>query len=86
MYYYMGHFSKFLPPGSVRVHWSLTGSKPYPVEIATFITPHNETVLIAMNFGDQPYDFLLQDNDIQGATAHVTVPPHSIKTLVYNTK
>lgn len=41
MFYALGHFSRFLPPGSRRVHHKLTGKSNVGVDldVASFLTP-----------------------------------------------
>ncbi|CAG2180152.1 unnamed protein product, partial [Oppiella nova] len=45
-YYALAHFSKFLPPGSVRVDTTSTGSK---ASVAAFRRPDNSVAVIVVN-------------------------------------
>eukprot|EP00731_Ephydatia_muelleri_P027239 Em0019g112a len=57
-YYYVGHISKFVPRGSVRISSSVEGSA---LECIAFLTPESEVVVVAMNTGDSPITFKLLD-------------------------
>ena len=98
-YYYMGHFrsvpiewgsrgrvllplyfsSKFVSPGSVRVGVSASTND---LESTAFVTPANETVVIVLNRQDSATTYKLLDR-LSGKAARITVPAHSIQTLVY---
>lgn len=79
-YYYVGQFSKYVPEGSVRIGWELTGQNTTLVETTSFVTPNGTTVVVAMNTADAAATFTLQD---QGEVADVTIPAHGIATLQY---
>ncbi len=38
-YWYLGHFSRFLPPGSVRLQTTVSGSGAADVQATTFVQP-----------------------------------------------
>ncbi|KAL5463704.1 hypothetical protein EMCRGX_G032629 [Ephydatia muelleri] len=80
-YYYVGHISKFVPRGSVRISSSVEGSA---LECIAFLTPESEVVVVAMNTGDSPITFKLLDIVAgQPEAVKVTALPHSIQTFVY---
>ena len=91
-YYYMGHVSKFIPPGSVRVGLATVGGSggaapanasaaPTAVLATAAVTPAGGTVVVAMNQGDEAAPITLADP--ARGTASATLPPHSIATFVY---
>ena len=54
MWYVLSHFSKFLPPGSVRLEhkqqvYNATGKEPENLHTVCFRTPDGRNVLIALN-------------------------------------
>ncbi len=38
-YWYLGHFSRYLPPGSVRLQTQVTGAGAENVQVTTFVQP-----------------------------------------------
>ena len=78
-YWYVGHFSKYVPQGSRRIGWALEGDAAN-VEATAFLTPSDEVVAVVMNTGDAAQSIKLSDC---GATAAVDLPAHSIQTLRY---
>ena len=78
-YYYMGHVSKYVPGGSVRI--GLHASNENAVIATAMKTPDGKTVVIAMNPFDGPLDVTLEDPSHGVATT--TLLPHSIATFVY---
>ena len=47
MFYHLGHFSKFLPEGSVRIHSEANSASS--LKFVSAITPSNEKVLVILN-------------------------------------
>jgi glucosylceramidase len=76
-YYYMGHFSRFLPRGSTIVSSSVDSS--LDLQSVAAITPTKELVVVVLNMND--------DGDVQyqlqldGQVASMTIPAHGIQTL-----
>jgi len=77
-YYYMGQFSRYLPPGSQRIGKSDNGSH----ESTAFQDPDGNIVFISLNRGDTNVQFKLKMADTN-QTALITSPPHSIQTLYF---
>jgi len=75
-YYIIAHASKFVPPGSVRVHSSLPGSL-YNV---AFLTPQGKKVLIVMNDHDGEQRFSISHNGMFITTA---LPSGGVATVVW---
>ena len=82
-FYIQGHFSKFLPPDSVRIE--LTSDKNVDkFETVAFQRPDNGIVVIAANYNDSPVSLRIEDiaGNITGNNGR-EVKPHSIQTYIY---
>lgn len=93
-YYYVGHFSKYIPPGSKRIQSSVTGSNSYggPIraygscggedglEATAFQLPDGRVAVVVLNCGDEAVDFKLKDGD---RAVRASIPAHSIQTYVF---
>tara|TARA_A200000113_G_scaffold213950_1_gene216817 strand:- start:994 stop:1917 length:924 start_codon:yes stop_codon:yes gene_type:complete len=76
-YYYIGHFSKFVTPGSVRISTSVSRN----VVLATsFLNKDGTMATIVMNKSDDPidYSFFLEDEQVD-----LNIPARAMQTLVY---
>jgi glucosylceramidase len=98
-YWFMGHFSKFVLPGSIRLKSKVQNTQRYsgPVrpygactgddglEAAAFERPDNQVVVVALNCGEQPLDFAIRLSGHASETPviRVTVPAHAIQTYVF---
>ena len=80
-FYAIGHFSKFLPPGSVRIDSTIIKQNNTQAIVGAFRTPHNSTVVIVVNNNDQTVHFTVEDT--KAGKLSTTVDPHSIQTYVY---
>jgi glucosylceramidase len=76
-YYYMGHFSKFIRPGAVRIGCATTNNS---LETTAFKNTDGKIVVIVMNRTDNAVDFVLKTAD---ADAKINSPAHSIMSLIY---
>jgi len=76
-YYYMGHFSKYILPGSIRI-----GNSSFTDELETvaFKTPTDNIVLIVMNKNDKAIKFNVR---YKGMLANYESPAHSILTMTF---
>ncbi len=74
-WYYIGHFSRFIRPGSVRIGCTRPSDA---IECSAFRTPSGERVLVAMNRAEQPIRFVLRERE---SVAPVELPGHAIATL-----
>jgi glucosylceramidase len=63
-YYIIGHASRFVPPGSVRIESSLVNGLPN----VAFRTPAGEKVLLVLNDADQPQSFSIRSNNKTATT------------------
>ncbi|KAE9324941.1 putative glucosylceramidase 4 [Phytophthora rubi] len=85
MYYVMGHFSKFLTPGSVRLKFTAaSGSKSRlsDVDWTAFLTPEGQYVAILFNKGDGEETVKIMAPS--GKLVQVVIRPTSIQTVVFN--
>ncbi|XP_013384673.1 glucosylceramidase [Lingula anatina] len=78
MFYVMGHFSKFVPPDSVRI--DLTSSDKSILAVA-FTAPDKSTVLVTSNRQNQDVTVVVKDSAV--GTMTITLPRHSIQTFVW---
>lgn len=76
-YYYIGHFSRFIKPGAVRV---LSASSRDELESIAFLNPDGTLVAIVLNRTDKDLDFWLKWN---GMGVRHGSAPHSIQTIVF---
>jgi glucosylceramidase len=75
-YYYLGHFSKFVRPGAVRIKCDTKNSK---LEATAFQNQNGTIAAIAMNRSEEEINFCLK---IKNQSAKLVSPPHSIQTLL----
>ncbi|KAL9643986.1 hypothetical protein ABK040_005454 [Willaertia magna] len=81
-YYYFGHFTKYLQPGTVRIQ--LYKDAIPDVYTTSFLTLDNNIVTICQNQGDSERTIYLKDTSFPTYYAEVTLPAHSIRTLIYS--
>ncbi|XP_037563125.1 lysosomal acid glucosylceramidase-like isoform X1 [Dermacentor silvarum] len=81
LYYVLGHFSKFIPRGSVKVDARMKeGSEK--LQYAAFMTPASTIVVIILNKGDEPVKIRI--NDVLGiASIQYTIYERSITTFIW---
>ncbi len=76
MYYVMAHFSKFIPPGSVKIQMD-----PLPkLDSVAFKTPSNQIVVVVHNRGSKSVDYSIRymDKSISGQA-----DGDSLQTIVF---
>jgi len=76
-YYYIGHFSRFIEPGALRVSTSASRST---IESTTFQNPDGGLVTVVMNRTDEALDYTLI---VDGQEARTSIQAHAMHTLVY---
>ncbi|KAG7202136.1 hypothetical protein KM043_015822 [Ampulex compressa] len=79
MFYAMGHFSKYIPPDSVRIGTKSAGMEG--VKHVAFSKPDNDTVLVMLNTDESEAEIMVEDR-LKGV-AKLILPPKSINTLTY---
>ncbi|CAL1536498.1 unnamed protein product [Lymnaea stagnalis] len=80
MYYILGHFSKYIVPGSIWL--GIQGPKHLPlIEITAFLRPDKSVAVVIFNLGFNSVDLELTD----GTTGYlpVTSPGNSIQTVIW---
>jgi len=75
-YYYIGHFSKHIQPGSVRIE---SNSDNENLKNVAFRTPDNKTVLVVLNESEESYKVKLNYLDSE---RNVLIKPRSISTFI----
>lgn len=78
IYYYLGHFAKFVRPGAQRI---ATASSRDVLQTTAFRNPDGSVAVVVMNQTDKELPFQLW---IKGQAAATTSPAHSIATYVLN--
>jgi glucosylceramidase len=76
-YYYIGHFSKFIRPGAKRIS---TASSRSHLLSTSFLNSDGKMATVVMNQSDLKITYKLY---VGTAVSEITIPPHSIQTLVY---
>lgn len=79
MFYSLGHFSKFIPPGSIYIGHEIHGNDT-GVLLASFIDPADQVVMVVLNTNDEPVDLVV--DGFAEASVPIKMDAHSIKTLV----
>ena len=73
-YYYLGHFSRFIRPGAVRVTAASTRDD---LETTAFVNRDGRVAVVVLNRSDKAYPFTLK---YRGQGAETEAPAHSITT------
>ncbi|ESP00722.1 hypothetical protein LOTGIDRAFT_158016 [Lottia gigantea] len=79
MFYAMGHFSKFVVPGSKRMDIKTQGSTN--LELTAFISPDSSIVLVILNRHDTEEAISIQDPEL--GYLNTKISAHTILTLVW---
>ena len=77
----MGHFSRFIPRGSVRVAASNTTETDLMFTAA--VTPKNELIVVVLNTQDNG-NARTYELEIQGKYVRTVIPGHGIHTIKYD--
>lgn len=76
-YYYIGQFSKYIMPGAKRIAYTKYTDL---VEVAAFINPNKERVVVLLNKSEKEVSVVLKEN---GIGREVKVNSHSIVTVLF---
>ena len=81
-YYALGHLSRFVQPGAVRIASTSFGTTGWNGQImdVAFVNPNGSTVLVAHNENDSPQSFSVNEN---GQNFDYTLPGDSLATFVW---
>ena len=76
-YYYLGHFSRFIDPGALRVSSSASRST---IESTSFQNPNGSMVTVVMNQTNAPinYTLIIEEQEVR-----TFIPAHAMQTLLY---
>ena len=75
-WYALAHFSKFIPPGSIRVGTNNLDQ----LDNVAFLTPQGKIVLVVSNTGNFPFAFAIS---YHGRIAETSLDPGSVGTYVW---
>ncbi|KAK7070253.1 hypothetical protein SK128_023713 [Halocaridina rubra] len=78
-YYVMGHFSKFIQEGAIRVFSSVAGTET-PLKSTAFHDPYGPTVIILHNRGDVPLNISVTDESVN--YLNFQIPAKAIQTIL----
>ncbi|KAG6602798.1 glucosylceramidase [Phytophthora cinnamomi] len=79
MYYIMGHFSKFVPPGSKRIEFPKTETLS-DFHRCAFVTPDNQIVMQFLNRDSSAVRISVKQTDSKTFT--LTLPANSMQTVI----
>ncbi|XP_054158416.1 putative glucosylceramidase 3, partial [Oppia nitens] len=80
-YYALAHFSKFLPPGSVRVDTNIVDQRNTSAMVGAFRTPNKSTVVIVVNNDNNDVELTIEDTKTGRLATKVAAK--TIQTYVY---
>lgn len=81
IFYVLAHFSKFIPPDSVRIYSKLNGFRARNIKTIAFLLPDNTVTVILYNHSDKLRIIDFTD-DLRGSY-EIQLEPRSIVTVVY---
>lgn len=76
-YYYIGHFSKYIVPGALRL--SCLNDVENGLYSLAYKNPNGDIIIVAQNEKETEEDIALV---VDGKGADITLPPHSITTFI----
>ncbi len=76
IYYYIGHFSKFVQKGAVRI---ATTKYSEDIQACAFKNPNGELLAVIMNTADREMPAVVRHNDV---CTRIDLAPHSIVTVI----
>lgn len=81
IFYVLGHFSKFIPPGSVRIAADLSGYKSGTIKTVAFLCPDNTVTVIFYNHSNK-YRIIEYTDELRG-TYEIELQPRALTTFVF---
>lgn len=81
IFYVLGHFSKFIPPGSVRIESNLSGFRSNQIEAVAFLCPDNTVTIIFYNKSNKLR--LVEFTDELRGSYQIELQPKSITSFVF---
>ncbi|XP_038044272.1 lysosomal acid glucosylceramidase-like [Patiria miniata] len=82
MFYHMGHFSKFVPAGSVRIGLHSSANNASQLNSIAFKRPDGTLVTVLLNRGDSEVPFSMHEAT-QDGYFNSSVPARTIKTYLW---
>lgn len=82
IFYVLGHFSKFISPGSVRIAATLTGYKSGNIKTVAFLCPDNTVTVIFYNHSNRKR--IIEFTDVERGTYEINLEPRSLTTFVFS--
>ena len=79
MFYHLGHFSKFVPPGSQRIDVNCLDDTS--LVFIGFVTPQGDKVLVILN--PEARDFNIRIKDNKSGIIDDIIPPFAIQTYIW---
>ncbi|MEI5907487.1 glycoside hydrolase family 30 protein [Bacillus spongiae] len=76
-YYYIGHFSKFIRPGAVRIELNTENKE---LQTTAFLNEDGNIALVVMNEQDHPIPFSI---GYKNSKCETELPAHSIATYIF---
>lgn len=80
MHYAIGHFSKFIPEGSIRIEAEPSNIN---IDVAAFEHPNNGSISCVF-LNTAPVEVAVTLSDSMRGDLEITIPPKSLHTIVYN--
>ena len=77
-YYYIGHFSKYIKPGAVRIGVDNSNDK---LQVTSFLNEDGSIATVVMNENDEAINFKLGYGD---KVLNLNLEAHSIATYIFN--
>lgn len=81
IFYSLGHFSKFIPPESVRIAANLSGYKSSTIKTVAFLCPDNTVTVIFYN--DSNKDRIIEFTDELRGTYEIKLEARALTTFVF---
>lgn len=81
IFYAMAHFSKFIPPGSIRIESTVSGYKSGNIKTAAFICPDNTTTIILYNKSDKK--LIVHFTDESRGSYEISLSARSVNSFIY---
>lgn len=81
IFYVIAHFSKFIPPDSIRIESTLTGFRSGSIKTVAFLRPDQTIVIILYNKSDKSRIISFTD-DLRGSY-ELELQPRSINSFVF---
>ncbi|XP_043464729.1 lysosomal acid glucosylceramidase-like isoform X2 [Leptopilina heterotoma] len=82
LYYIIQHFSRFVPPGSVRIHTEINFQPLYDaIQVLAFETPQDETVVVVYNKNRLTYNVGITDEN--EGVINFSIKGFSLNTIIF---